>query len=850
MIKLNSLRKTYNKASRNAVTAVNGVSLELPKTGMVALFGRSGCGKTTLLNLIGGLDRADSGSVSLGDKIITPDETDARNRNIGFIFQNYYLAESLTVEENVAASLRLCGLSDEKVIEERTEIALCAVGLEKYRRRLPQNLSGGQQQRVAIARAIVKSPEIILADEPTGNLDEANTVMIMDLLKEISKDTLVILVTHEAHLVDYYCDRVIEMSDGKIVGEKTNEETGNYSAMGKNEVYLGDMQKRRTEGDGVELEFYTKDSDEKISFSIISSGGVFYIRNETPGARIKVLDSSAELSVHEGSYEETLAKRSEQNAEKLSRITSLPPVREGKTGRMYKLSSGIKSAWRRNFDKKKRLRKVLTATMFLLSIVFVLISANCMTLLKVIDKVKANYSDNFIYIPKSSITADQLSEIKKNSKIVYPSPGYLQSMNMMYASFSGGYSSGSSYYHNYRNNMYTEAVILPERFASECKLICGRASDIGDKEIVISSATADAILESSMLSFVKTYEDVIGLRMMNNEANAGFTDAVIVGVVKNTQREVYLNDLAFCGTLLDAGTVGAHSVAASEEKAPEKGSVYIASAYEKQHPKGSKILVNGMTFTVEGYFDNGIYAEDEYYKENVYTKGYDEKVTASDVIVDVGGDPMNSYQVIMNDEDFCECALSMGESTFKSHYYYEPKNCYAIYANDVKAMKEALLSYGVSADNIHDSEYMYDSFYQMEDVDLQIVGNLTTFVIISAFISLCMFFIMRSSITSDVKEIGIYRAIGVSRKNIVFKYFVESNLIFFLTEFIGFVGTVGVIAAATSGSASVEDLMYLPWFVVLALGVFLYAISTLCGILPVTLLIKKPPAAIIAKYDI
>ena len=190
--------------------------------------------------------------------------------------------------------------------------------------------------------------------------------MIMDLLKEISKDTLVILVTHEAHLVDYYCDRVIEMSDGKIVGEKTNEETGNYSAMGKNEVYLGDMQKRRTEGDGVELEFYTKDSDEKISFSIISSGGVFYIRNETPGARIKVLDSSAELSVHEGSYEETLAKRSEQNAEKLSRITSLPPVREGKTGRMYKLSSGIKSAWRRNFDKKKRLRKVLTATMLLL----------------------------------------------------------------------------------------------------------------------------------------------------------------------------------------------------------------------------------------------------------------------------------------------------------------------------------------------------------------------------------------------------------------------------------------------------------------------------------------------------
>ena len=256
MVRIESLRKIYNKGSRNAVTAVNNFSLELPNNGMVAIFGRSGCGKTTLLNLIGGLDMADSGNVYIEGSAIGPFEDDVRNRNIGFIFQNYYLAESLTVEENVAASLRLCGLSNEEEIAERTYTALKAVGLERFRRRLPQNLSGGQQQRVAIARAIVKRPKIILADEPTGNLDEENTVMVMDLLKEISKTTLVVLVTHEQNLVNFYCDRVIEMLDGQMVGEFVNNTSEGYHAQGKNDVYLGDLQKTEDNGERVSVKLY------------------------------------------------------------------------------------------------------------------------------------------------------------------------------------------------------------------------------------------------------------------------------------------------------------------------------------------------------------------------------------------------------------------------------------------------------------------------------------------------------------------------------------------------------------------------------------------------------------------
>ena len=216
MISVKGLDKFFNRGKQNEVHVINDVSLTLPEKGMVAVFGKSGCGKTTLLNVIGGLDGFSSGEVLIEGKSIREKTDDIRNEYIGYIFQNYNLISSESCFDNVAAALRLCGMRDEVEIEKRTMAALRGVGMESYRRRTPDTLSGGQQQRIAIARAIVKSPRIILADEPTGNLDEANTVMIMDLLKAISKEHLVILVTHEANLVDYYCDTVIELSVGKI----------------------------------------------------------------------------------------------------------------------------------------------------------------------------------------------------------------------------------------------------------------------------------------------------------------------------------------------------------------------------------------------------------------------------------------------------------------------------------------------------------------------------------------------------------------------------------------------------------------------------------------------------------
>ncbi|MBO7369249.1 MAG: ABC transporter ATP-binding protein, partial [Clostridia bacterium] len=211
MIKLDRLDKYYNRNGSNEIHVINDVSLELPNNGMVAVFGRSGCGKTTLLNVIGGLDKFSGGTVTIDGNDISLDTDVLRNLYVGYVFQNYNLNAGETVAENVADALRLLGARDENEIDARVSAALKAVDMNRYAKRTPDTLSGGQQQRVAIARAIVKNPRVILADEPTGNLDEANTVMVMDLLHKIARDHLVVLVTHEENLVGHYCNMVVEL---------------------------------------------------------------------------------------------------------------------------------------------------------------------------------------------------------------------------------------------------------------------------------------------------------------------------------------------------------------------------------------------------------------------------------------------------------------------------------------------------------------------------------------------------------------------------------------------------------------------------------------------------------------
>lgn len=218
MLELKNIKKDY-PAGNGTVNALKGIDLQFRDSEFVAILGPSGCGKTTTLNILGGLDRFTSGDLIINGKS-TKDFKDRdwdayRNHSVGFVFQNYNLIPHQSVLQNVELALSLSGVSKSER-RKRAKEALERVGLGDQLRKKPGEMSGGQMQRVAIARAIVNNPDIVLADEPTGALDSETSIQVMDILKEISKDRLIIMVTHNPDLADKYATRTIRMLDGEI----------------------------------------------------------------------------------------------------------------------------------------------------------------------------------------------------------------------------------------------------------------------------------------------------------------------------------------------------------------------------------------------------------------------------------------------------------------------------------------------------------------------------------------------------------------------------------------------------------------------------------------------------------
>ena len=251
MLKLKDIKKTYvlgrkKDKDRQVVNALNGVSLEFREHEFVSILGPSGCGKTTLLNIIGGLDQYTSGDLIINGistkKYKDKDWDTYRNHRCGFIFQSYNLIPHLTVLQNVELALTLSGVS-KKERTQRAKEALKQVGLEDKIKNKPNQLSGGQMQRVAIARALVNDPEIILADEPTGALDSNTSLQIMELLKKISNDKLIIMVTHNPELAQIYSSRIVSLKDGCIVDDTmpySSRKEKASSVKGKDKVQVSD----------------------------------------------------------------------------------------------------------------------------------------------------------------------------------------------------------------------------------------------------------------------------------------------------------------------------------------------------------------------------------------------------------------------------------------------------------------------------------------------------------------------------------------------------------------------------------------------------------------------------------
>ena len=988
MIKLRGVNKFFNRGRENEIHVVNDLSLELSESGMVAIFGKSGCGKTTLLNLIGGLDFAQKGEILVGGEDISKNTDTQRNKYIGYVFQNYNLSRGETCYDNVAAALRLCGMKDEEEIKKRVFASLRCVGMENYAKRLPDTLSGGQQQRIAIARAIVKNPPVILADEPTGNLDSANTVMIMDLLKKISREHLVILVTHEENLVDYYCDRVIELSDGKVTSDRINPSASGLKKRDKNDIFLGELDRIEYENENAVVEYYGDAPASPIKLKIINSGGRMFLKLESE--TVQFIDESSEIKLREGVFEEE--KSDSPFGERLD-LSELPPVKSERCGRLFSLKASIKSGYRENFKKEKRGKRALRRCMALFSAVVVFMSALFGTAFRDIKEADGSYNHNvfYLYTPDGAVS-DKLTSADENAsgidyiRLVNATPSGDQSIYFHTGSFE-------TFKDNYFSSSFgTNAVFLDDSLAEDLTLIAGKR-ELKDGEILITSKVADELVDLSTLGYIKKREDLIGLisLMMVNGRSVS-----IAGIVDSNESAVYFNELTMAKYTYSS-VVGTSLVKLASDYGISLNDgeciLAIRSARENVlYPKeNGELKINGLSLTVkeirkgsENYsawlLENGIEKLDGHYEYFLAEiKEENPAITEGSALEAMVEERMNERYFEFYDYYYSEIDEYLNDIYFfqrgefylwlyfekdveKAKYgllpeeYYQAlcyKNANGRYPtkdefnavrydlpliiNDLAEYEnlyaEEFYRYSYNSPNIYSSVYLLsendyinaskrlgetdpsakadDEYIYVKDIaidesitvyegsyyytlihssdpektaaflaesfaDLQspydymptvltpddirqntirdsvekILKNLLTLVIVLTLMCLCMYFIMRSALMKRVKEVGIMRAIGVSKRNLTFKFFIESAVIATLTVCVGFLISSGFIALCSASSSLVSEIFYYPLWLCLSVFVLVNSMAILFGILPLLLLLRRTPSEILSKYDI
>ena len=274
MIRAKGLDKTYDKGTRHENRVLRGIDLELPDTGFVCILGVSGCGKTSLLNVLGGIDTFDGGRISVNDteadRYGTRRMEAERNRSFAYIFQNYYLLSEHSVAYNVYLGMQSLSLSEE---EKRARIreALAAVDLSHYGHRTVDSLSGGQKQRVAIARALVRRPRVIFADEPTGNLDEANTQKICAILRRLSENSLVLMVTHEERIARFYADRILRLDGGKITEDSTEFSRTPLLSADTDSLYTADYAESVAESETFSVRVLTEENAPPLRLTVVAA---------------------------------------------------------------------------------------------------------------------------------------------------------------------------------------------------------------------------------------------------------------------------------------------------------------------------------------------------------------------------------------------------------------------------------------------------------------------------------------------------------------------------------------------------------------------------------------------------
>lgn len=795
MIKLVNVYKYFNRGKKNEVKAIDNTSIDLPDKGIVTLLGPSGCGKTTLLNSIGGLSRINKGSIYIDGERITKRSVNKidkiRSLKIGYIFQNFNLLDDETVFDNVSLVLKINGLKDKEEIKKRVNFCLESLGIYRYRNRYASMLSGGERQRVAIARAIVKDPEVIIADEPTGNLDSKNSIEVMNIIKSISRDRLVILVTHERELAKFYSDRIIEISDGKIVKDYENADNHELDYRLDNKIYLKDMENYSNKEVGSAKVEYYSDNNDKVSFKIVVKNDNIYIESDSL-KKIEVINNS-NIELVDAHYEKINKKVYEEFSFDFNKVKD-NKFKE-KYSSIYNVVTSTKKGFRKvlnySFVKKLLLIGFFTSSLFIMYSV-----SSIMSTFKIDEKNFVSYNKDYVLLNKKNMSVNEFNNLNNVSNVEYvlPSNGNVQV--------------------NFKFNKFLQTSGILESMSGSLasyskvdKVINGIKTN-GKKEIIIDNMVIDRFLSmgDAKNAGFNTYDNFINeyVYLQNDDMYK------IVGISDTNSPSIYVNDSEFVNFI-------ENSLNDNSEDDSDK-----LKSYERSNitlTKGS-LPVNDYEVIVNENMKD-MYPLD---------KSIDKKV----------GD--NKLKVVGYYKSGSESGLLVSENTIKNRLILTSDKFVISSSDKDSTISELKTSKYNVVDTYKDSLNNYKR--SIEESNRNKIIYSSVIVIISL---IEIYLIVRSSFLSRVKEVGILRSIGVKRKDI-YKMFMGEILSITLISSVPGLIVMGYILYTLS-KISVLNIV-INWYVVLISLVIILVFNTLFGLLPVYKTIRKTPHEILSRNDV
>lgn len=835
MIKVKNLNKYFYRHKSNEIHVLNDISLEFPETGLVTIFGESGCGKTTFMNVLGGLDNFSSGNIQIDDlsiKKYSSKKIDRiRNEKIGYIFQNYLLLQQRTVYDNLILLLNMYDISLEEK-NERIDYVLEAVGMLKYKKKNVSELSGGQQQRVAIARALIKSPSLILADEPTGNLDEKNTIQIMNIIKKISKNTLVILVSHEKSIATSYSDYIIEITDGKITNNNVVESNTLYQYEDDQNIYLKEFNYQNLSNDNINIDFYSNE-DKKINVQIVYKNGKFYIKSDNDTI---YLDNSSEIKLI-NDHKKVL----DATTETIENNFELKPLEFVKTPRLS-FKEQIQLTFS-NLQKLKKRTRILSFPLFIL-IVLALLSLQSVASARFIDKQELLKMDSHVYTINLECGHKEMMTPVHQFGFKYFYNDFLEENPNIEPLLI----TPMKFYYSLPNfNQITEKkyeisnfTVLPFEFIDEKTLLYGRMPEKINEIVVEKWVLESAINESAVSNFLDITSFInrpVGFK--NQDASYK-----IVGVVDSKQNTVYMNKWAIINIFPSTMKAEYIKIIGKSEfeklnnvKLPELAMNTAIQNIDYNYKYGSKNLILNDDFSLQ-------YSIIDY--------------------IDFNSAP---YHFILNDNTYSNILKSIASCSFEFLNVYckndNEKKQVDEYIESVKefyssgqliANKENGFEYYTNFDKVHINLNSYSDYdnalepYLLES-NKNVASRLLITLTILVISVIIVFFSMKSYSIKNIYDIGVYRAIGIKKSSIAFVYALEILIISLKTTLVGGIFTFLIVNIING--IPIFDLqigMSFELFICTTLGLIL--LNVFVGVLPVIGYLRLTPSQILTKYDI